>query len=217
MPSLAQLTDFYQQPDSSMPVEPIYTAPPKRLIMNMNQEGSPKLEDTRPEPIPPQSTPTDNSLWGNVGMAGVEDKSGVSENPIIKKLFGLGGEERYQLWPEKVVRSGIAAAGDVLNNPNPSTSESLIQPALDISALAGTGGLAGADASLGATPFLRPALKHEGKIYKAPINGQHLDALPAHLADEFQKLAMSGEDINHYQFGFMNHKGQFLDREKALD
>lgn len=27
---------------------------------------------------------------------------------------------------------------------------------------------------------------------------------------------MSGEDISNFNFGFMNHKGQFLDREKAL-
>jgi hypothetical protein len=30
-------------------------------------------------------------------------------------------------------------------------------------------------------------------------------------------MAMSGEDISHYNFGFVNDKGQFLNREKALD
>ena len=90
-----------------------------------------------------------------------------------------------------------------------------------MSALAGTGGLAGADATLGATPFLRPGLKYVGKIYKANKSlaegGEHLDAIPAHLDDLFRQQAMSGEDISNFNFGFMNHKGQFLDREKALD
>jgi cytochrome c556 len=69
---------------------------------------------------------------------------------------------------------------------------------------------------LGAGPFLRPALKFNEKIYKAPMGGQHLDALPKDMIPEFNRLAMSGEDISHYDFGFMNHKGQFLSREKAL-
>jgi hypothetical protein len=29
---------------------------------------------------------------------------------------------------------------------------------------------------------LRPALKHGSETYTAPLNGQHLDALPAQLA-----------------------------------
>jgi hypothetical protein len=76
---------------------------------------------------------------------------------------------------------------------------------------------AGLGIQAGKRAFLRPALKFDGKIYKAPVGGQHLDALPAHLAQDFQAKALSGDDINDYQFGFMNHKGQFLDREKALD
>ena len=106
----------------------------------------------------------------------------------------------------------------------------MIAGAQAMSALAGSGGIAGtgeeAGAALGAGPFLRPALKVGDKIYKAPIKdasnplgfgAEHSDALPAHLADDFYQKAMSGEDINHYNFGFMNHKGQFLKREDALD
>jgi hypothetical protein len=63
---------------------------------------------------------------------------------------------------------------------------------------------------------LNPALKYEGEIYKAPLNGQHLDALPKHLADEFHQKAMSGEDISKFKFGFINDKGEFLSREDAL-
>lgn len=32
----------------------------------------------------------------------------------MKKLLGVGGEERYQLWPEKMVRSGLSLPGDVV-------------------------------------------------------------------------------------------------------
>jgi hypothetical protein len=63
---------------------------------------------------------------------------------------------------------------------------------------------------------LHPALEYEGEIYKAPINGQHLDALPKRLADEFHQKAMSGEDISQFNFGFINDKGDFLSREEAL-
>lgn len=63
---------------------------------------------------------------------------------------------------------------------------------------------------------LHPALEYEGKIYKAPLKGQHLDALPKHLFDEFHQKAMSGEDISKFNFGFINDKGDFLNREDAL-
>lgn len=174
----------------------------------------------------------------------------------LDKLLGLGGETRYQLWPERMVRSGLTLAGDVASGavpdmtglrredftdlPPPSQpatavgrfmnlppvpaqpGDVMMERALDMTGLAGTGGLAGgvgegAEAALGSTPFLRPALKYQGKIYKAPVGGQHLDALPPELVDTFNKMAMSGEDISHFDFGFMNHKGQFLNRDRALD
>ena len=149
---------------------------------------------------------------------------------IADRLFGLNGVERYQLWPERLVRSAVTAPGEVLANPVPTTSGDLIKPALDTAALAGTGGLAGvgedAGLALGAGPFLRPALKYNNKIYKAPIKdpnnpvffgAEHLDALPKDLQNEFMRQAMSGEDISNFNFGFMNHKGQFMKREDALD
>lgn len=146
-------------------------------------------------------------------------KSGASR--IIDRLFGTGGEERFKTWPEKLIRDALSAPHDVLNATELVTSDQLVKPAMDMSALAGTGGLAGtgaeAGAALGAGPFLRPALKFKEKIYKAPVGGQHLDALPESMIPEFNRLAMSGEDISHYNFGFMNHKGQFLSRENALD
>ncbi len=143
--------------------------------------------------------------------------SGTMLEHMINRLTGTGGEDRYQAWPERMVRDALIAGHTALNSKEPLTSQDLIKPALDMSALAGTGGLAGADASLGAGPFLRPALKYQGKIYKAPVGGAHLDAIPADVYPEFTRQAMNGEDITNFNFGFMNHKGQFLDREKALD
>lgn len=38
----------------------------------------------------------------------------ISEVPQwMKKLTGTGGEERYQFWPERMIRSGLTVAGDV--------------------------------------------------------------------------------------------------------
>jgi hypothetical protein len=70
--------------------------------------------------------------------------------------------------------------------------------------------------ALGPGAALRPALEYEGEIYKAPLNGQHLDALPKDLAKDFHRKAMSGEDISKFKFGFINDKGDFLSREEAL-
>lgn len=250
MPNLSELTDY----DPS-PVQQPYAGP--RLVVTPSN-ASPDTDqlpvDIRPEPLP-EPMPALSDFNTTVG---------TKVDNILNKLTGSNGQERYQLWPEKVVRSGLSAAHDVMTEgtlppglrredftdipaptmpTNDSTwlgkalgiapvaadpNDSLIEKAQDIAALAGTGGAAGTGegATLGSSPFLRPALKYEGKIYKAPIKdaenplgfgAEHSDALPTHLADDFYKKAMSGEDINHYQFGFMNEKGQFLDREKALN
>jgi len=144
-----------------------------------------------------------------------------SVNKLVDRLTtDQPGQPRVQLWPERMLRDALAAPHDVYNSKVPLTSEDLIKPAMDMAAVAGTGGLGGvgegAEAALGAGPFLRPALKYQGKIYKAPVNGQHLDAIPPNLRDEFTRQAMSGEDISNFNFGFLNHKGHFLDRGDAL-
>jgi hypothetical protein len=175
------------------------------------------------------------------------------------RLFGTGGEDRYQTWPERMIRSGATLAGDALHGdfgytpglrredvtdipaPQEPTEDStwlgkklgiapvsaepqdpLIERAQDMAGMAGGAGLstgvegAGA-AALGSAPFLRPALKMGDKIYKAPVGGEHIDALPQNLRSDYYNDALAGNDISKYNFGFMNHKGQFLDREKALD
>jgi len=162
--------------------------------------------------------PSDNQLPSDSVIQQFVDSM---SQKIGTKLLGLGGEERYQLWPERVIREGISAPHDVMNTTVPLTSEDLIAPAMSMSALAGSGGIAGAGeeagaATLGSAPFLRPALKYEGKIYKGPVGGEHYDAIPPTLHKTFQQQAMSGEDLSNFNFGFTNHKGQFLSREDAL-
>jgi hypothetical protein len=246
MPSLAELSDYYPQTTGNgLPVEQPYNG---INIRSLNPEIV--------TPFTPQSPVTDEEYWSKPVAPMPELSSDNVMEKIIKKLaetsfseghplgnqlFGTGGEERYQLWPEKVVREALSVPHDVKTGALPTTSidpetgevvtsPQLIAGAQAMSALAGTGGLAGTGegvgAALGAGPMLRPALKFEGKIYKAPIKdaenplgfgAEHSDAIPAHLADDFYKKAMSGEDINHYDFGFINHKGQFLKREDALD
>lgn len=178
-----------------------------------------------------------------------------------KELIGLGDKDRYQTWPERMIRSGASLPHDVMTGSvpvyeidpttgEPHTSSEMISRAQDLSGMAGSGGLGGVEedaaraataadkassitirpngegltsqdlqpsTTLGSGPFLRPALKYEGKIYKAPPGGQHLDAIPKSLQDTFQQQALSGDDISNFNFGFMNHKGQFLNRDQALD
>ena len=175
----------------------------------------------------PQPTAAQAPIVGN------NDNTGMAER-IYNRLLGLNGEERYQTWPEKLIKDALTPSpewsvdqttGDVHTSPQ------MIKQGVAASALGGTGGLAGvgegADAALGSAPFLRPALKYQGKIYKAPgridetnigtdnVPG-HSDAIPDTLYPEFQKQAMSGQDISNFNFGYMNHKGQFISREDAL-
>jgi hypothetical protein len=208
-------------------------ADPPQQYDYLSASGRPRVViQSNPDPMPTQQNVSGGGIDGSVSAAPqlvpVEHDPFATVKKVGNKLFGLNGEERYQLWPEKLIRSGVTAAGDALQgnipqyqvDPNTGdvhTSSQMIERALDMSSVAGTGGLAGADGTLGSTPFLRPALKYEGKIYKAPMGGQHLDALPPELANTFQKQAMSGEDISNFNFGFMNEKGKFLNREQALE
>jgi len=172
-------------------------------------------------------------ISGNVGTDNIVRPAPDYVNPpagnAVAKLTGAEGE-RFQLWPEKILREGLTAAGKVMSGEVPQwsidkdtgdvhTSPQMIEKAQEISALAGSGGLAGGveGAALNATPSLRPALRYKDKLYKGKEGQQHLDVIPEQLYPDFQKKAMSGEDIKDYNFGFINDKGQFLTREAALE
>lgn len=66
-------------------------------------------------------------------------------NPIAAKLFGIG-QERYQLWPERMIRSAVTLPGDVTSGQLPildpqtgRTSEKVIERAQDLAGMAGGG------------------------------------------------------------------------------
>lgn len=184
--------------------------------------------------MPKLSQLTDYDPMGNfVGAQPVGEPTAAPSTPLsnnIDKILNSifrPDEKRLQLWPERLVREGITAAGDVASGKVPTlaidpvtgdvhTSPEMIEKAQAVSALAGTGGLASGGGSLNATPSLRPALKHNGKLYKGKPGQEHQDIIPDSLYKDFQKKAMSGEDLAEYNFGFYNDKGHFLSREDAL-
>lgn len=86
------------------------------------------------------------------------DKNGTRVvSNIINRLLGTGGEQRVQTWPEKLLRDALSAPHDIMQpNPHKEGTEEyyqyendrqhgmpVIKAALNMSALAGTGGLAG--------------------------------------------------------------------------
>lgn len=174
-----------------------------------------------PEPELPVTFSEEPNLSRSSPMSNNVDK-------ILNALF-RDDEKRLQLWPEKLLRAGATAAGDVAAGKVPlwaidnetgdvHTSPQMIEKAQEISALAGSGGLANPakGATLNATPSLRPALKHNEKLYKGKPGQEHQDIIPDTLYNDFQKKAMRGDDLAEYNFGFVNDKGHFLSREDAL-
>jgi hypothetical protein len=89
----------------------------------------------------------------------------------VDRLLGVGGQERYQLWPEKMIRSGVSLPGDVLSGQEPiidpttgRTSERVIERAQD------TAGLAG-----GSTLFERPGVATLGSGATRPNMRKYME------------------------------------------
>lgn len=209
MPRLSELTDFsYNDPTGAVaPALPAEIPPELKRVYITGEEPPVKFSE---EPqVPAESSPLSNNI----------DK-------ILNSIFRTD-EKRLQLWPEKMLRHGVTAAGDVASGKVPTmaidpvtgdvhTSPEMIEKAQEVASLAGTGGLASGGGSLNATPSLRPALKYKDKLYKGKPGQEHMDVIPADIYPTFQKQAMSGEDISNFNFGFINDKGHFLSREDAL-
>lgn len=121
---------------------------------------------------------------------------------ILDKLFGLHGQERYQLWPEKLARDALSAPHDVMTGQIPQyevdpvsgeahTSTAMIKAAQDVSALAGTGGLAGvgneAGMALGSGPLKQAMVNTNKPFYSAVENA--LTAAKQPKADAQQWLS----------------------------
>lgn len=252
MPKLFEITDAYTPDETidSLPVEPVLPTERPRVIINTAEFDKPKSDPLWDDvegfknkvksgvsgigDVIKYASELDQKFTSNI--LNLPKKAYENSDDLvkgIKNLFGLGEEERYQLWPEKVVKEALTSAGDIAKpNPYPEGSEQwqfyedkrqegMVPAAMAISALAGSGGLAGTGAkagevALGATPFLRPALKHKDRLYKGKPGQEHQDIIPKELYEDFRQKAMSGEDLAEYNFGFINDKGHFLDREKAL-
>jgi len=108
MPSLAELTDQYPQQDTSLPVAQPYRGANLGPLSAVGIPtgvvgGDPTVVAAPVAPVPDVTQPDPNSV-------------GSSGSQIIDKLLGLGGQERYQLWPEKVVRDALAAPHDAMVN-----------------------------------------------------------------------------------------------------
>ncbi len=114
------------EPDDS---NPLYSAPVAPSPYPLPVEALVFAQPVQDVPgVGPVLTPVDHDPF-STGMKPVD------------KLLGLGGEERYQTWPERLVRDAVVAPHDVMNNPEPMTSEQMIKPAQDIASLAAGGSM----------------------------------------------------------------------------
>lgn len=115
--------------------------------------------------------PAEQEYWTNQEKAGMQGVYETLAKPV-KKLLGVGGEERYQTWPERTIRSALALPaevykGEVLSGPGlrredytdiPGQTQPLdpmIERAQDVAGLAGGTMFAGVKpgmATLGAGP-----------------------------------------------------------------
>lgn len=146
-------------------------------------------------------------------------------------------EERYQFWPEKMIRSGVTASRDAWTGDLPMidpetghTSMAAIERAQDLTGMI-AGGSMPAMARMGSSVlgaaggkmvqpetsrYLIPAVKHEGKVYKGEIGNSHPELVERHVGKDATYDIMDADaGVGPTQFGYMNHKGQFLSREKA--
>jgi hypothetical protein len=163
----------------------------------------------------------------------------VNHADYILENSAKGNQLRYAL-QEAAVASAVRSAGhdgvvgysvgrgvnkgkpflseiyDVRENRYPSPNGDFsVHPELYADSSKPAAAIQGVSASRGG-PSLRPALKYKDRLYKGKEGQQHMDVIPPQLYPEFQQMAMRGDDISHYNFGFVNDKGHFLSREDAL-
>ena len=98
--------------------------------------------------------PANQDYWTQVVAPLQQQFEGYLPKPV-KKLLGVGGEERYQTWPERTVRSAFTLPAQMYSGEVPMGSDEEIQRAQDIAGVAGGTMFAGVKpgvASLGAGP-----------------------------------------------------------------
>jgi len=127
----AEENKLYQPAQAQGSAQVQYPLPVEAPTFQQPVEASkPAYKLTQVDVDPFQSTGTENNIK--------DESSGFKP---LDKLFGLGGQERYQTWPEKMVREAVTAPHDVMNSPTPMTSEQMIPAAQAISSLAAVGSM----------------------------------------------------------------------------
>lgn len=145
-------------------------------------DTSPPVPSTSPSGglgIPPQEA--SNAPADDLG------KSWSSGYKPVDRLFGFGGEERQQLWPERMIRSGVAAPHDaytgdlpMFNQDTGRTSDEMIGRATD---MAGTVALGTAPAPAAARGSAGVFLGPMGKRMLELQRGEPLPEHPAAVAN----------------------------------
>ena len=150
---------------------------------------------------PPADVPTD---WSTAGFGPAVDTSEGLGSKALNRLTGAGGEERHQLWPEKMIRSGATLAGDVSSGKEPDYTglrredftdipgdaqpmDSMIQRTQDMAALAGGSGFAAAEE--GALGMAGGKLTQPPILYKNHVirdYGDHVEVLQPRVEGGFK-------------------------------
>ena len=143
-------TDYYTPAQDGNPARitvtpnPLYDAAPVQAQQLPLPVDAPTFQQPEQPIAPPKPayklTPVDVDPFQSTGTEGNTAAESSGFKPI-DRLFGLGGEPRYQTWPERMVREAVAAPHDVMNSPTPMTSEQMIPAAQAISSLAGVGSM----------------------------------------------------------------------------
>lgn len=122
--------------------------------------------------VPDPTSPTGefNSIAG-VRKAAQEAYDRGTGNRLVNKITGAGGEERFQFWPERMLRSGFSLPHDVMTGQEPiidpatgRTSERVIERAQDMAGLAG-----------GSTLFNRPGVATLGSGATRPNMRKYME------------------------------------------
>jgi hypothetical protein len=183
-------------------------------------------------------TPTDPMTGYTPSAEGSQDLTGKLKvlADVLQRLTGTKfGEERSQLWPERMIRSAVSLPGDVASGAEPiidpntgRTSERVIERAQDTAGLM-SGGAFGATkpgmATLGSgpvrtvLPIERESLNYlaaikdpkTGKVHVGERGDGHaalVEDLPSHLYDHILENGISG---------FVDGNGKFIDYLTALE
>lgn len=118
------MSDSYYS-DTSLPENQLYSAveqPRPDLPDNLPIQGT-RLVINRPVETPvqplPSFTPVDHDPFAETPETlaqrrGLIDNAGSTGSTVVDRLTGFGGQERFQLWPEKMVRSAVTLPHDVM-------------------------------------------------------------------------------------------------------